>query len=170
MSQETEATLEKERSFSPTMVKTGLLHLAAAIQQKSPPFLLLVEDDDHDTLFFQNALKKAGVSVQFLRLKSGNQALEYFQGKGRFADRIQFPLPRLTLLDFRMPGGSGLDVFEYIRASPQLARSVVVAFTASRDAGDIQAAARLGINAYIIKPVDAEALLDIVQGLKVFLL
>lgn len=155
-------------SLTPSKLKTGFVQLAAAIQRPTTPLVLLVDDDDHDSFFFQDALKQAGVTVQFFRLKDGEQAIHYFQGKGRFADRVQFPLPNLTLLDFKMPRISGIEVLEYIRTNPALANLIVIAFTSSGEPGDLEAASRLCVNAYIVKPLKIASLVDIIRHLKLF--
>ena len=74
--------------------------------------ILQVEDDPNDMFFLQHAMKKAGVANPIQVASDGQQAIEYLQGTGKFADREQFPLPCLVLLDLKLPHVMGLDVLK----------------------------------------------------------
>src|SRR5579871_284362 len=99
-------------------IATGLSNLRAALQRGRLPFVVLVEDDDLDASLFRSALRQAGVSVEFMRFDSAQQAIDFLKGKGSFADRDMYPLPNLTVLDWNLPRSSGLEVLEEIRAHP----------------------------------------------------
>ena len=138
--------------LSQETIEEGLRNLQAALQRGRLPFVILVEDDDMDASRFRTALRRAGVSVEFMRFNNAQHALDFFHGKGDFADREAFPLPNLTVLDWNLPSSSGLEVLEQIRAHPGLEQLTVIALTASNDVGQIEKARFLKINDWINKP------------------
>ena len=77
--------------------------------------ILQVEDDPNDVFFLQHAMKKMGVANPIQVASDGQQAIDYLQGAGKFADRERFPLPCLVLLDLKLPHVMGLDVLKWIR-------------------------------------------------------
>src|SRR3981081_919782 len=126
--------------------------------------ILQVEDDPNDVFFLQHAMKKAGVANPIQVASDGQQAIEYLQGTGKFADREQFPLPCLVLLDLKLPHVMGLDVLKWIREHFGMAL-VVVLLTASGEDADIAAAYRLGANGFLVKPSEASKLEDMVRAI-----
>src|SRR6476660_2003053 len=103
--------------------------------------ILQVEDDPNDVFFFQRSMKKAGVPNPTQVAQDGQEAIDYLQGAGKFADREQFPLPCLVLLDLKLPHVMGLDVLRWIRGQPGMAPAVVM-LTASGEDADVAAAYR----------------------------
>jgi DNA-binding response OmpR family regulator len=132
-----------------------------------PHSILLVEDEPNDVLFFQRATKKAGINDRVQVARDGQEAIDYLNGAGKFADRAAFPLPDLILLDLKLPFVMGLDVLKWIRQESELA-PVVVILSASREAADITAAYRLGANGYLVKPAEASKLDDMVRAINDF--
>ncbi len=130
------------------------------------PLLLLVDDDDHDAFFFQNALRAADVSLRMTRLRDGQEAIDYFQGRHGFVDRRQFPLPQLVLLDLKMPRRNGFEFLRFIRSLPEFAATLVVILTGSAEEKDIHEAFRLHVAAYLLKPSRVETLIDIARHLE----
>ena len=130
--------------------------------------ILVVEDDENDLTFVKMAMKKAGVANPIQVAKDGQEALDYFQGNGKFADRSKFPLPYLVLLDLKLPYVMGLDVLTWIRDQPQFKSTVVIVLTSSRYLKDIGKAYQLGANAYLVKPADLNALKGMMRTLKDF--
>lgn len=160
---------EAEPVLSNPRMKAALDRLAPGLtKRKSVPVLLLVDDDDHDSFFFQNAAKAAGISMRVIRIRDGQEAIDYFRGKGRFADRKQFPIPQMTLLDIKMPRRNGLEVLKFLRRSVRFEKAIVIALTSSSDEKDIQQAHLLRINAYLVKPAKASALIEIALQLEKF--
>ena len=147
-------------------IEAGLRKLHAALQQGKLPFLILIEDEEKEMVLFKNALRRAGVAVEFMHFKDGRQALDFFQGKGDFSDRDMYPLPNLTVLDFKLTHSSGLNILEEIRSSPHLKELVVVGLTASEDGHELEQARNLKINDCIRKPQSLSGLVEVVQGLK----
>jgi CheY-like chemotaxis protein len=127
--------------------------------------ILLVEDEENDAFFMQWAVTSAGVENPLQVTNDGREAIDYLKGAGRFADRKEFPLPSLVLLDLKLPYVMGLDVLEWIRQQPQLA-PIVIIFSSSAAEADITAACRLGANGYLVKPSEARKLVDMAKGIK----
>ena len=149
-----------------------VLHGAEQAPPASKPTMtstiLLVEDEATDAFFFERAMKKAGVANPLRVATDGQQALDYLEGRGKFADRETYPLPCLIVLDLKMPGTTGFEVLERIRGQPDLRKLVVVVLTSSVSDDDIAKAYELGANAYLVKPPDSAELVNIVQAIKQF--
>ena len=116
------------------------------------PSILLVEDDDNDAFFLERALKKAGIPTPVERVGDGREALDYFQGRMDFGDGNNLPLPRLVLLDLKLPHMMGLEVLKWIRGQAQFSSIIVLVLSASQYPTDIADAQRYGANAYLVKP------------------
>ena len=120
--------------------------------------ILLVEDNEDDVFIMQNAFKKARITNPLFVAEDGREALDYLEGRGKFADRAQFPLPALVLLDLQLPQIHGLDVLKSIRANTALPPLLVVVLTSSDQESDIERAYRLGANSYLTKPTTPQKL------------
>src|SRR5437016_1886568 len=131
--------------------------------------ILQVEDDPNDVFFFQRAMKKAGVPNPTQVASDGQEAIDYLQGTGKFADRAQFPVPDLVLLDLKLPYAMGMEVLRCIRQQPGTPM-VVVMLTASSEDADIAAAYRFGANGFLVKPSEASKMDDMVKAIRDFLL
>jgi CheY-like chemotaxis protein len=129
--------------------------------------ILLVDDDENDVFLVQRAMKKAGVVNPIRVVSDGQEAIDYFKGAGKFANRDEFPSPCLVLLDLKLPHVMGLDVLKWIRQQPEVA-AIVVMFSSSREEADIATAYRLGANGYLVKPPDANRLTDMARAIKDF--
>jgi CheY-like chemotaxis protein len=129
--------------------------------------ILQVEDDPNDVFLFKHAVKKVGVTNPMQVAGDGQEAIDYLSGTGKFADREQFPLPGLILLDLKLPFVMGLDVLKWIREQPNPA-PVVIILTASAEEEDVASAYRLGANAFLTKPSEAGKLQEIVKAIKDF--
>ena len=99
-------------------------------------------------------------------VKNGPEAIEYLQGAGRYRNRQQFPLPRIILLDIKMPGMSGLDVLKWIREQPTLRAIRVIMLTSSDSVRDVNAAYQLGANSFLVKPNDFDDLVKLTQSIQ----
>ena len=117
--------------------------------------ILLVEDSVHDAEMTQRALKRGGIANDIAWVKDGVEALDYLFCEGAYAGRDN-GLPKLVLLELKMPGMVGLQVLKRLKGS-ELTRNVpVVMLTSSREEGDLINSYSLGVNSYIVKPVDFE--------------
>ncbi|HEY8585974.1 MAG TPA: response regulator [Rhodanobacter sp.] len=115
--------------------------------------ILLVEDSVADAEMTLRTLKRQGVvnSVEWVR--DGVEAVEYLYREGKFADRDP-GMPKLVLLDLKMPRMDGLQVLARMREDERTKAVPVVMMTSSREEGDVLASYTLGVNSYVVKPVD----------------
>jgi two-component system response regulator len=109
----------------------------------------------------------AGVTNPIQVATDGQQAIDYLNGAGKFADRKNFPLPCLVLLDLKLPHVMGLNVLRWIRQQPGDA-VVVIMLTAPGEDDDIATAYRLGANAFLVKPSQASKLEEMARAIKDF--
>ena len=130
--------------------------------------ILLAEDDDNDAFFIVRAFQKRQILNPLQRVKDGEEAITYLKGEGKFADRKQFPLPLLMVMDLKMPRLSGFEVIAWVRQQPVIKRLPIVVLTSSRENPDINRAYELGANTYLVKPVDFEGLVDMIERLDLF--
>ncbi|HXT12679.1 MAG TPA: response regulator [Candidatus Angelobacter sp.] len=131
--------------------------------------VLHVEDDPNDTLLFQHACQKAGVVFNLQAVSDGDQAIAYLRGMDSFSDRAKHPMPKLILLDLKMPRISGFDVLSWLRSEGLLKAVPVVVLTSSNHDADVKRAYALGAKSYLVKPVGFEALVELVKTLPTFL-
>ncbi|SPE50824.1 Response regulator receiver protein (modular protein) [Verrucomicrobia bacterium] len=129
--------------------------------------VLLVDDDPNDVFLLRHAMKKAGVPNPLQVATDGQQAIDYLQGAGKFADREKFPFPCLMLTDLKLPHVMGLDVLKWVRQESGRVL-VVVLLTASAESRDIAAAYRLGANGFLVKPSQANQLVEMVKAIRDF--
>jgi CheY-like chemotaxis protein len=127
--------------------------------------ILHVEDDPNDTLLLEHACKKAGVIFDLQAVSDGDQAIAYLRGVNDFSDRNKHPLPKLILLDLKMPRLSGFDVLSWLRSEEGLRAVPVVVLTSSNHDADVKRAYALGAKSYLVKPVGFEALVELVKTL-----
>ena len=127
--------------------------------------ILYAEDEENDVFFLRRAFKLAGSLHTLSDVPDGEQAIQYLAGEGPFADRTNYPLPALILLDIKMPRKSGLEVLEWIRQQPHFKSLPVLMFTSSSRQEDIDTARLLGADDYLIKPTDPLQLIDLVKSL-----
>ncbi|HVV01151.1 MAG TPA: response regulator [Verrucomicrobiae bacterium] len=127
--------------------------------------ILLVDDREDDILLVRRAFSRAHVVNPVQTVKSGEEAVAYLQGEGKFSNRDEYPLPELILLDLKMPGMSGFDVLAWIREQPGLRTIRVVVLTASDHMRDVNRAYELGANSFLVKPVEFERFLDLANAI-----
>lgn len=130
--------------------------------------VLLVEDNPDDAELIAHAFKKAEVVNPLIVVDDGDKAIDYFHGRSAFADRTEFPLPGLVLLDLKLPRRSGFEVLEAIRANRPTRNTPVVVLTSSNQANDIERAYELGANSYLVKPIGRDSLITMVRSLDAF--
>lgn len=116
--------------------------------------VLVVDDDLDDQFFAQLALEKVlpdGSTVQIVH--SGNEAIAYMIGEGKFADRATFPFPSLVITDLKMADGDGFHVLEFLQKNPAWNVVPRLMFSNSTHADDVRTAYMLGVSAYHVKPL-----------------
>jgi CheY-like chemotaxis protein len=124
--------------------------------------ILLVEDNERDAELAMRALKKGGLANKLLWVKDGEQALDYLFRRGAFAGREDV-VPRLVLLDLKMPRVDGIEVLKVVKADERTKRIPVVVMTSSQEERDVAETYDLGVNSYVVKPVDFAVVADIVR-------
>ena len=128
------------------------------------PTFLLVEDDNNDVLLIKRSFLKARVLNPLQVVTTGEDAIAYLSGQDKYANRLEFPLPALVLLDIQMPRVDGFQVLTWIRKQPALSEIRVVMLTASDAMRNVNLAYQLGANSFLIKPVDFERFVEVSQA------
>ena len=131
------------------------------------PRILLVEDSMQDAEMALKALADYHLANEVLHLRDGAEALDFLHRRGEFADRTNGQ-PAVVLLDLKMPRVGGLEVLRQIKADPDLKTIPVVIMTSSREERDLIDSYRLGVNAYVVKPVKFPEFVDAVKQVGVF--
>jgi two-component system, response regulator len=125
--------------------------------------ILLIEDNIADAELTIRVLKKRNLANHLVHLRDGAQALDFIFGAGEFAKRNVSQLPKLILLDLKMPKVTGIEVLSRIRADKRTEKIPVVILTSSREDPDISECYRLKANSYIVKPVEFDDFLKAVN-------
>lgn len=129
--------------------------------------ILLAEDSANDIELTLTALAEHRIANQVDVVRDGAEALDYLYRRGRYESR-QNGNPALVLLDLKMPKVTGLEVLQQIKADPALKTMPVVMLTSSREEGDLIRSYQLGVNAYVVKPVDFPDFMDAVRQIGAF--
>ena len=132
------------------------------------PTILIVEDNSTDVMLIRRAFDKAKFANPVQVVGDGDAAVEYLSGEGAYAERAKFPLPILILLDLKLPRRSGLEVLEWLRTQDKLKRIQVVILTSSRQDRDVNAAYDIGVNSYLVKPVEFDGLLQMLKNVNLY--
>lgn len=125
--------------------------------------ILLVEDNPTDAELTMRALKRKNLINKLVWVKDGAEALDFIFAKGEYSDRNIDDLPKLILLDLRMPKVDGLEVLHEIKANEKTKRIPVVILTSSKEDRDIVESYKLGVNSYVSKPVEFDEFIDAVS-------
>jgi two-component system response regulator len=116
--------------------------------------VLLVEDNDDDANLAIRGLKKQNLINKLYRVEDGEEALDFIFARGKYKNRSVNNIPRLILLDLKMPKVDGLEVLRIVRADDRTKKIPIVVMTSSKEEKDITESYNLGVNSYIVKPVD----------------
>lgn len=128
--------------------------------------ILLVEDETSDAALVRRAFQQTRILNPVVHLRTGDEALGYLAGVGKYSDRIQNPLPALILLDLKLPGMTGLQLLQWMRTDRQLRRIPVVVLTQDENPTTISAAYDLGANSYLVKPGDPAEIARLVETIQ----
>jgi len=120
--------------------------------------ILLVEDDPNDVWLVKHAFQSANISNPLRIVNDGQEAIDYLKGLGAYSDRGAFPLPKLVLLDLKMPRLNGFDVIGWMRRHYPWKLTPIIILSSSALPQDVNRAYELGANAYMVKPADYRAL------------
>ena len=127
---------------------------------KSLPEILMAEDSANDAELTMRALQKGKLANKVMWVKDGQEALDYLFRQGEYAQRDD-TTPRLVFLDLKMPRVGGIEVLKAIKADDRTKRIPVVIMTSSQEERDLAESYDLGVNSYVVKPVDFNALADV---------
>jgi CheY-like chemotaxis protein len=127
--------------------------------------ILLAEDDPNDVELTLSALGDHGMANEVDVVCDGAEALDYLFAKGKYEGKA---LPAVVLLDIKMPRVDGVEVLRRLKADPQRQMLPVVMLTSSREERDLLECYRLGVNAFVVKPVDFAAFMDAVRQVGAF--
>lgn len=131
--------------------------------------ILLVEDNETDAELTIRALKRKNLANKLVWAKDGAEALDFIFGTGKYSERdMGKGLPRLILLDLRMPKVDGLEVLQTIKADERTKMIPVVVLTSSKEDRDIVESYELGVNSYVSKPVEFDEFREAVSTLGLY--
>jgi CheY-like chemotaxis protein len=120
--------------------------------------ILLVEDNQDDLFLMKRALRSARIVNPLIVVQTGQEAMDYLGGTGKFADRDSYPIPAAVFIDLKLPFVFGHEVLAWIRRRKEFESLVVIVLTSSNEASDLNRCYSLGANSYLIKPPTAEQL------------
>lgn len=129
--------------------------------------ILLAEDNEKDVELTLEALSEYNLANEVVVVRDGEEALDFLFRRGQFKERIS-GLPAVVLLDLKMPKMDGLEVLKQLKGNEETRRVPVVMLTSSREEADLIKSYNLGVNAYVVKPVDFHEFLNAVKKLGVF--
>lgn len=122
--------------------------------------VLLAEDEEDYVLLVQRAFAEAKIPNPLYVVSNGQDLMSYLKGDGQYANREEYPLPELLLLDLKLPRFSGLEAIGWIRSQPGLQGLRILVLTSSEQIRDVNDAYRLGANSFLVKPFD---FVDLIQ-------
>jgi CheY-like chemotaxis protein len=130
--------------------------------------ILIVEDDPRDAELTLRALKKNNLANNVLVAEDGEEALDFFFCRGKFSGRRYENLPKVVLLDLKLPKVSGLEVLRTVKGDKRTVQIPIVVVTSSREEPDIKEAYELGVNSYVVKPVDFDKFVNSMSSLGLY--
>ncbi len=130
--------------------------------------ILLVEDNPTDAELTIRALKKKNLTNKLVWVKDGAEALDFLFATGEYVERNTEDLPKLVLLDLRMPKVDGLEVLQKIKSDERTKKIPVVVLTSSKEDEDIVKSYKLGVNSYVSKPVEFDEFTKAVSTLGLY--
>ncbi len=130
--------------------------------------VLLVEDNPNDVELTLRALKKNNIVNKIHVVTDGEEAMEYFFATGKYIGRDMHSIPKLVILDLKLPKIDGLEILRRVKADERTKSIPVVILTSSKEESDVIAGYKLGANSFIVKPVDFEKFITTVKELGMY--
>ncbi len=130
--------------------------------------VLLVEDNIHDAEMTIRALRKVNLANQLVHVKDGEEALDFIFARRKFTGRETMDQPKVILLDIKMPKVDGIEVLRQLKSQDASKNIPVVIMTSSKEEQDIIRSYQLGVNSYVVKPVDFEGFAKAVSELGLY--
>ena len=128
--------------------------------------ILLAEDREDDIVLVQRAFAKGEIQNPLFVVRDGEEAIAYLAGDGKYANRAEYPLPDLLLLDLKMPRVDGFEVLQWVRRQPGFSALRIVVLTSSDQIRDVNTAYQLGANSFMVKPTDFENVIEMAKTLR----
>jgi two-component system response regulator len=130
--------------------------------------ILLVEDNDNDAEMTIRALKKNNLANSLLHLSDGSEAIDYIFALGEYSNRHVEDTPRVIVLDLKMPKVGGMEVLKKLKSDERTQDIPVVVLTSSKEDPDIKKCYALGVNSYVVKPVEFEDFYKAISALGLY--
>lgn len=130
--------------------------------------ILLIDDSEGEALYVKGMLREAGFAEPIFHINDPEEAVAYFQGDGKFADRAKFPIPDVVLLDLNMPQMDGYQFLKWFRGQPEFTRVMVVVLTGESNPKRIALAYQLGANSFLAKHANVEEFRNFVEYFRAF--
>jgi two-component system response regulator len=130
--------------------------------------ILIVEDNPNDAELTLRALKKHNLANYVLIAQDGAEALDFFFCRGKFENRNMSKPPKVVLLDLKLPKVSGLEVLKVVKSDTRTSHIPIVVVTSSRQEPDMAEAYQLGVNSYVVKPVDFDQFINAMSSLGLY--
>ncbi len=130
--------------------------------------ILIVEDNRDDAEMALRALKKNKLANNVLVVGDGEEALDFIFARGKFSSRQKTSRPKIILLDLKLPKVDGLEVLKQIKENQETKMIPVIILTSSKEESDMLNSYKLGVNSYIVKPVDFKKFVDAVKELGLY--
>jgi two-component system, response regulator len=130
--------------------------------------VLIVEDNPLDAELVLRALKKKNLANNVYVAEDGEEALDFFFCRGKFEGRSFQNPPKVVLLDLKLPKQSGLEVLKLVKADKRTSHIPIVVVTSSREEPDMKEAYALGVNSYVVKPVDFDKFVNAMSNLGLY--
>lgn len=138
------------------------------METKNKNDILLVEDNASDASLTIMALKEKNLANNIVHVKDGQEALDYIFAQGTYSDRHTEDVPSVILLDLKMPKVSGIEVLQKIKSDERTKTIPVVVFSSSQEDPDVKACYELGVNSYIVKPLEFDAFMKVASELGLY--
>jgi CheY-like chemotaxis protein len=126
--------------------------------------ILIAEDSEADIFFLLRVMAQAGVLNPILVVRDGNEALDYLQGTGEYADRSRYPVPGIIFLDLHLPELDGFEILQRVRRQPHLTESLFVAVSSYDGVYSINLAYERGADTFLSKPLDVHDILNLIDS------
>jgi len=128
--------------------------------------ILLVEDNKDDVFLMKRALQGARIQNPVIVVETGQEAIDYLSGTGKFSERDDYPVPAVVFLDLKLPFVFGHEVLAWIRRRKEFESLVVIVLTSSNEASDLSRCYSLGANSYLVKPPTSAQLEALAKAFK----
>lgn len=130
--------------------------------------VLLVEDNPNDAEMAMRAFKKSNFSNRIVHVQDGEEALDFIYARGRFSEMEGANRPKIILLDLKLPKVGGLEVLKTIKSDPAKKSIPIVVLTSSKEEKDMIESYQLGVNSYLVKPVNFEKFVESIKDVGLY--